>query len=88
MNPIRRQRAGDMSESRGLNFLQKPTPPLYRTTSTNFITFVAFNGLWIIVILSCTFYHQRYSSGNKFVLALSAKTQYDKLLQVKRKLAG
>lgn len=64
--------------------MAKPTSPLYRVTSYNFVIFTLLFGGWILLVLLCTFHHQITNSKNDYIGALSVKTHYDNLFQIKR----
>lgn len=64
--------------------LEKPTRPLYRVTSTNFLLFTCINGAWVVAIIICTVLHKVFASESKIVLAMSLQTHYRQLLTVKR----
>ena len=64
--------------------MAKPTNPLYRVRSYNFVTFVVMVGAWIVLIISITINHEITKSENKYVKALSLRTHYDRLFTINR----
>jgi len=62
----------------------KPAPQMNRVTSYNFITFTTLIGLWTLIVIGFTVHHQVTKSNNRYVLAMSMRAHYDKLLTVNR----
>ena len=71
-------------ESSAPCMMAKPTNPLYRVRSYNFVIFVVLVGAWIVLIICITINHEITKSENKYVKALSLRTHYDRLFTISR----
>ena len=84
----RLQRSADGSVSRpesGVSIrMAKPTNPIYRVRSYNFVLFVVVVGAWMVLIICSTIHHEIKKSENKYIEALSLRTHYDRLLTINR----
>ena len=64
--------------------MAKPTNPIYRVRSYNFVLFVVVVGAWIVLIICITINHEMTKSDNKYITALSLRTHYNRLLNMNR----